>query len=276
MLPRLRHGWSSSVPLVAVLALTLSLGLAAAVPASGSGYNLTFTQSAGTVPNPNVDLVALSSNDPGGSNITVSFTVSGTIELNGIQNPGYTYVVFFGGSSQANSTAFITFHNNSTAGDVLYSSSGGYGSFFIAFVLSSGGSTLTFSVAKAVVGPASTFSLNAEAVYSTSGTYVLGFLGSAFGGPGGGGGGGTCTSTGVCTPTSGTGTSSPVNYLLYGVIIAVIVAVVVVVAVVLLRRRSTPPPGPSGPGAWYPGAPTPPPPPPQGLPPPPPPPPPTG
>ena len=266
---RFRRGLSFSLPLVAAVAVLLSLGPVGAIPASGSGYNLTFSQAAGGVSNPNVDLVALSSQDPGGSNITISYTVSGTLELNGTSDPGYGYLLFFGGTTQSNSSAVVTFGNNTTAGTLLYSSSNGVGVLALFFVLSNGGSTMTFSLAKAVVGPASTFSLNAEAIYHSSSAYVFSFLGSAYQGSGGGG----CPSTGGCTPApSGGGSSSPGNFLLYVGIIALVVVAVAVVAVVLILRRSNRPPGLAGPGGWYPGGPMPPPPPPpQAMPPPPPP-----
>jgi hypothetical protein len=63
---------------------TMIAGLLAVAPlasASGSGYNLSFSHAAGSSSNSAVDLVALSTTDGGGATVSVTFSVSGTLNL---------------------------------------------------------------------------------------------------------------------------------------------------------------------------------------------------
>jgi hypothetical protein len=209
------------------------LALTGFAAAAGSGYDQNFSQAA-SGSTPDGDITAVSSNDPGGLNITVSLTVAGTFQLS---SGDYFYGVWFGGSTPANATAEALFTNNTTAGIYVGygSGAGAYGSML--FTLSNGGSTLSFSIAKTIVPPAASFTLNGFALYTTdngkTGSYS--WLGNNYNG------GGTCTST-SCSTTSGT-SSTPFNWWL--VIIPVVVVVVIIIVVVALMMRRKPPAQPA-------------------------------
>jgi hypothetical protein len=216
----------------AVVTVVVALLLGGVASASGSGYNLTFSQAArGT--NANTDLVAVSSNDPGGPNITVQFTVAGTLVLNSDQ---YVYGVWFGGSGPGNSTAAVEFSNNSTAGfyDGYGANSAQYG--YMPYTLSAGGATLTFSIAKTIVPPPSSFALNAYAATGSKGSYSYSWLGSSYSG------GGSCTTT-SCTTTTSSGSSGAFSSWWLVIIPVVVVVVIVIVVLVLLMRRKPAQPG---------------------------------
>lgn len=226
-----------------IAALAFVLVLSGSVAASGSGYNQSFSQAA-SGSNANADMTAVSTNDPGGANVSVQFTVAGQVILN---SDTYVYEVWFGGSTAGNATAYGIFSNNSTNGFYLGygSNSGSYGN--LPYTLSGGGSTLSFSIAKAILPPSSSFTLNAVAVYVSGSSYSYSWLGSDYGL--GGGGSGSCTGN-SCTLTPA---ASAFNYWI--VIIPVIVIVVVVVVVLMLvmrKKKGTPPPPMGQPGqpAW--------------------------
>jgi hypothetical protein len=218
-------GRLSGLSMIVVTAAVLMIGLASA---SGNGYDLSYSRAAGTTVYSQVDLTAVSSNDPGGSNITVSFTVSGTIAL----NPDDAYFVWFGGSTTGNATAWVLMTNNTTA--FWYESYYSGGSFGPLLVSVSGG-TATFSIAKSVVGPASTFSLNAEALYSSGETYGGSWLGTNYGA----GSGGTCIGS-SCTTGGGGSSGSSNNWLgIAIVVVAIVVVVVLVVVLMVMRKKKT-------------------------------------
>ena len=144
--------------LPAVIALVLCLVPLAA--AGGSGYDLSFTQAANAGVNADVDIVSVSTSYPSGTNLTVTTTVAGTFQTT---NGDYFYDWYFGGGGEFNSTAVVEFTNNSTSATFSGGSSGG-GSFGTLPIQASGG-TLTFSVATALVGPSSIFTVNAYGDY---------------------------------------------------------------------------------------------------------------
>ncbi len=224
---------------VAALSLLLLLGTAGA---SGSGYNLSYTRAAGSVANGAIDLISVSSTDPGGPNITASFQVSGALVLN---SPNYGYLVWFGGSTASNSTAWVSIVDNSTTASLLSSSS-----FATIAFTTSGGSSASFSLAKAVVGGASTFGINVYAYTGTSGSASYSWLGTNYQATGGGGG--TCTASG-CTTTAGTALIAAwVWTAVAGAIVAVVVVVLVVVLLLRRKQPGTPlmaPPPPAPPPA---------------------------
>jgi hypothetical protein len=257
----------ASLGLVVAVAATLLLAPLAA--ASGSGYDLSYTRAPGSTTNSAIDLIAVSSTDPGGANLTISFTVSGTPNL---ANVSYTYWVYFDGGSSNNSSASFFLTNNSTSGFFESYSSGGSSFGYIPYHLS--GSTISVSVAKSAVGPSTGFGVNVDGIYSDfpTSTFDESWLGTDYQGSNGE----SCTAQGNCTATGGdshVGTALGLGLVVFAAIIVgvvvVIIVIVVVVVVVAGRGRTPPAPPPPQPGAWAP-----PPPPPGAVPPPPPPPPP--
>jgi hypothetical protein len=213
-----------------VVAIAFLFALSGLASAAGSGYDLSFSQAAGGA-NPNIDLVALSSNDPGGPNLTVQFTVAGQIVTNSNTS---AYLVWFGGSSEANATADVVFTNNSTMGIYLGdgNNAGAFG--YLPFTISGGGATLSFSIAKTILPSASAFTMNAEAGSGQSATSgSLSWLGSNYAG----GQTGSCNGS-TCTTTTGAGSTS-FNWWI--VIVPVIVIVVIIVVVLMLMMRKKPP-----------------------------------
>ncbi len=219
---------AKALGIVAVFSVVALLGLTGLAAASGTGYDLSFTQSA-SGSNANADLTAVSSNDPGGPNITVTLTVAGTFQLT---SGDYFYGAWFGGSSVTNATAEAVFTNNSTVGYYAGYGSGAGGFGYLTYTLSSGGSTLTFSIAKTIVPPSTSYSLNGFALYSSddgkTGTYS--WLGSNYNG------GGTCTTT-ACTGTGGTTSSSSFDWWIVIIPVVVIVVVIALVLVFVMRRK---------------------------------------
>ncbi len=214
------------------LAGTLLAGLMLMAPlaaASGSGYSLSFTASAGAA-SPNVALVSLSTS-ASGSTVTVTAQVAGQFITN---NALYTYGFFFGGTAEANASAYVLL---SDAAQLTYASTqGGYQFGSLAYTLSSGNSVMTFAINQSAVGPSSSFSANAVAAYGSNSTASGSVLGSDY--PNGGiscnGGGSICT--------SGTSTSSGPSVLVYALVAVVVVIVLVVIVVfVVMRRKKTPP-----------------------------------
>jgi hypothetical protein len=258
------------------VAMVTALLLSGIVAASGSGYNQSYSQTP-TNSNTAVGLTAVSSTyTSGAANLTASFSVAGTIDLT---TSDYLYAVWFGGTAESNFTAEAYFTNNTTAGFYVTASSVGGEFGVMHFTLSNSGSTLTFSIATALVGPASNFAIDAYALYSTRSSVQYSWLGTYYSHSGGGSG--SCGSSG-CTgsSSSGSSTSSFGGAVLYGIIGVVIVVVVVVAVLLLVMRRRRPPtaaPAPMQAGTMPPstlgtappppsGAPMPPPPPPQGQP----------
>jgi|HubBroStandDraft_1064217.scaffolds.fasta_scaffold67922_3 hypothetical protein len=219
--------------LAVVVAIAFLFALSGLAAAAGSGYDLSFSQAAGGA-NPNADLVAVSSNDPGGANLSVQFTVAGQIVVNSNLTG---YIVWFGGSSDVNATADVVFSNNTTSGFYLgYGSSAGtYGS--LPFTISGGGATLSFTIAKTILPSSSDFSLNAEAVTGiNSKTPSASWLGSSYGN----GATGSCNGS-TCTTTPSGSTSS----FDWWIVIIPVVVIVVIVAVVLMLVMRKKPPAPS-------------------------------
>lgn len=229
------RNWKIALAGTLLAAAILAAPLASA---SGSGYDLSFSASAGSA-SPNVALTSLTTS-ASGSSVTVTAQVSGQFVTN---SDLYYYYFYFGGAAASNSSAYLDLSNNST--DLtLISTIGGYNLAYVPYSLGSGGSVLTFEVTQANVGPASSFTANAEALYTSStGTVSISWLGSNFLG---GGGSGTCTAT-SCTGTSTTTNSGP-SALEYGAVALVVIIIVVVAVVVLVTRRKKSPPAmaPSG------------------------------
>ncbi|MCI4365894.1 MAG: hypothetical protein L3K10_07565 [Thermoplasmata archaeon] len=211
--------------LMVVFGIALLLPLSGFASAAGSGYNQNFTQSAGHSTNSAVDLTSVSSSYSSGSNISVTFSVSGSINF---ADSNYGYLVWFGGHTASTASAFASF-SNGTGG---YIASGGSG-FGVIVPMISGG-TLSFSIATAVVGPESTYSIDAFAFFgvaATTGTYT--WLGTDYNG------GGTCTSATSCTSTSGS--SAPFNYWIIVIPVIVVVLIVVVLVVLMMRKKPAQP-----------------------------------
>ena len=244
----------------AATAVALVLLISGSVAASGSGYNLSYSTTP-TVTNTNVGLTSVSSSYTSGPNLTVSFTVAGTVILN---SGDYFYYAYFGGTAESNATAFAFFTNNTTAGYYDSVSADSFGVMF--FTLSNGGSTLSFSIATAAVGPSSSFAVDVFAVYGTVTAGQYSWLGTHYSGSG------SCGASGcVTTPTStSSGLGGIVLYAIIGVVVAVVIIALVVVLVMRGRRGPSAAPPPMAPGAMPPpppgtgSPPTPPPPPPQG------------
>jgi hypothetical protein len=246
----------------------VTLLLTPVVGASGAGYNLSFSRGAGSSQNSAVDLVSVSSSDPGGPNVTVTFAVSGTLNL---ASQSYAYYVWFGGTTASNSNSEAFFSNNPVSGQYFADSSGN-SQFGAVPIVAHSASTLTFSIAKSLVGAAATFGLNAYAAYSNPPGHSItsSWLGSDYSGGNSIGCGGT-----ACAPMIGTafGLGFVVLAALILGFVVVIIVIVVVVVVVAGRNRanSAPvpmpppygiPPPPPPPGAWAPPPPPLPPPPP--------------
>jgi hypothetical protein len=231
--------------LSAVVALAFVVALSGGAAATGSGYNQSYTQSAGHSSNAAVDLVSASTSYSSGPNISVSFSVSGSINY---ASSDYGYYVWFGGTAVSNATAYAIFTNGSA--DYLggSSDSGAFGTL----VPTISGGTLSFSIATALVGPASSFSFDVfafEGTASNVGSYS--WLGSNFNGQTGNGGGGTCTGT-SCTSTS---TTSTFNWWIVIIPVVVIILVIVVVLVLLMRKKPAQPGMMGQPGQPMTGAP---------------------
>ncbi len=212
--------------LVVVIAVAFALGLGGFASATGSGYNQSYTQTAGHASVAAVDLISASSSYTSGPNLTISFTVSGTIDFTGADQG---YIVWFGGSSYTNATTWAIFANTTAA----WVSSSPTGEGLLVPVVSGG--TLSFSIATANLPAPSAFSFNVLAYHGyseTTGEYS--WLGTNYNG------GGTCTGS-SCTTT----TSTPASFNWWIVIIPVIVIVVIVVLVVVLMMRKKPPTQPA-------------------------------
>jgi hypothetical protein len=254
-----------------LVVVAVALVLAPFAAATGSGYNLSYTRAAGSTNNAAIDLIAVSSSDPGGNNLTIAFTVSGTPNL---ASPDYSYWFYFDGGAATNSSASVYLTNNSTSAFFDSYSSGGSSSGYIPYHVS--GSTISVSVAKSAVGSATGFGVNVDAVYSNlqTSTFDESWLGTDYQGANGV----SCTALGTCTSTghSNVGSALALGFglliaIVVGVVVVVIVIIVVIVLVVTKNRNPPPPPTMAPqPGTWAP----PPPPPNSAFPPPPPPPPP--
>jgi hypothetical protein len=218
--------WSGLGLIVFVLAVVFVLGSSGFTTATGSGYNQSYSQSAGHSSVPGVDLIDASSTYSSGPNLTISFTVSGTISYANSTDQGY--IVWFGGSSYENATAYAVFANQSSIW--LSSTPSGEGTL----TPQVSGGTLSFSMATAELPSPSSFTFNVFAYHGftqTTGQYS--WLGTNYNG------GGTCTGT-TCTTTS-----SGSSFDWWIIIIPVIVVVVIVVIVVILVMRKKPPTQPA-------------------------------
>ena len=190
----------------------------------------------------------MTSSYSGGPNLTASFSVAGTVNL---ASDFYGYWVYFGGTSSSNASSIVEFSNNTTAGFWYAYSTSSYAFGAEAFVLSNGGSTLTFQINITDVGSSTNFAVDAYAWYETSSAISYSWLGTDYNNLGGGGGGVSCGVNG-CT-TSGGASNAFGGFVLYAVI-GIVVVVVVIVVVVLLVMRKRPPAGappPMQPG-WMP------------------------
>jgi hypothetical protein len=208
--------------LATVAGVAFLMALSGLAAAGGSGYNLSYTQSAGHSSNGAVDLVSVSSSYTSGLNLTVSFSVSGSIDYTS-NTTGY--IAFFGGSSYANATSYAVFSNGTGAWVSTTPFGGG------TMVPTISGGTLSFSMATANLPPPATFSVNVLAYFGltrTVGSYT--WLGTNYNG------GGTCTGTG-CTTTSGG--SAAFNWA-YVIIPVIVVVIIVIVVLVLVMRRKGP------------------------------------
>src|SRR5580693_9263356 len=133
-----------TLALPALVALVLCLLPLAA--AGGSGYNLTFSQVPNVSVNTNVAITALSTSYSSGANLTVTTSVSGTIQTT---NGDYFYDWYFGGGGSDNSTAWVEYSNNTTSAEYYGGSSSGGSSGSLPVHVSGG--TITFSIATGLV-----------------------------------------------------------------------------------------------------------------------------
>ncbi len=218
-----------------------------------SGYNQSYTKTAGSTPNANVDLVGLTSTYAGGPSLGVVVKVAGSFQAT---SASYVYIVWFGGSSSSNATAEFIVSNNSTSGEYYGFSNGGGGFGTENFTLFGGGSSLNFTFPVSLVGPASSFSLAAYAEYVGSSSYDISWIGAGYTGTGGGGGGGGGGCSGVVCSNGPSASPSNNGWFLYvGVGAVIVVALVAGLALMLLRKRkNTPPPPPGYVAPGYPGA----------------------
>jgi hypothetical protein len=218
---RAAHAVASALALGVVLLLMLDGPLgASALPTSG--YNVSYSQSPKGA-NPNVGLVQLATNYTAGPNLTCTISVAGKIVLGTEQ---YVYGVYFNGTTADNASSVANFGEN-----VAWGSYTNYDGYYVnltnlSYRMSPGNTSLTFSVATNTVGPASNFSVNAEAIFIGNSTTPeqTSWLGTNYNNPN-------------ANKTTGSGT------LLENVVVsvAIVAAVVAVVVVVLVRRRRKPP-----------------------------------
>ncbi len=190
--------------------------LVANATASSSGFDQSFSQSP-TTSDPNVGLTQLTTTYSSGPNLTCSFSVAGTIVLT---NPDYAYAVYFGGNSTTDARAYAIFSDNATRGllgspNLTGSGASGAGVPLV-FVLSDSDSSLSFGVATSLVGPASDFSVFAEAHYANSSAEESSSLG------------------GASHSSSGATLTGP---WLAALVTGVVAVTVVAALVVILRRR---------------------------------------
>ena len=196
------------------------VSLAASAAASASGYDLSYSQSP-TSSNPDVSLIHLTTSYSSGPNLKCAFTVAGTIVLS---SSDYGYIVLFGGNTTTNANAYASFGGNTSSGTITSLGIAWYGTYAgqapLSFDLSNASSTLSFSVATKLLGPASNFTVLAEALYVNASGEQFSTLGSA---------------------SHSTSASSGSNEWL-GIVVTVVViaAVVVAVVVILWRRRRKP------------------------------------
>jgi hypothetical protein len=192
---------------------------ASALPTSG--YNVSYSQTPKDS-NPNVGLVRVATNYTSGPNLTCSIAVAGRIVLGTEQ---YVYGIYFNGTTADNASAVANFGANVASG--TYTNYNGYyvNLTNLSYRMTPGNTSLTFSVATSSVGPASNFSVNAEALFIGNSTSPeqTSWLGTNY--------------NPNANKTGGSGT------LLENVAVSVAIVggVVAVVAVVMVRRRRRPP-----------------------------------
>jgi hypothetical protein len=242
------NGIGKMLGVSAAAAVALILVLSGLAAASGSGYNLSYSQSSTTSPAA-VAMDGLTTSYSSGPNLTTAFTAAGALDLS---SSDYVYYVWFGGSDASNSTADAYFSNNTTAGFYIGYSSNAGSSGYLNFQLSNGGATLTFSIATALVGPASTFAVDVEAVYVNGASESFSWLGTDYQPGSGGGGGVSCTGT-SCTVNNSPAASIWSGFLLYAVLgIVIVVVVIVVILMLVLRKKPRAPAQPPMQGGWMP------------------------
>ncbi len=209
---------------VAVSVLLL-LEIGASAAGGGSGYNLYFEQKP-TTSNLDIALTELTTSYSTGPNLTCSLVVAGTLDLS---SSDYGYTVYFDGNTTTDSTAYASFSDNTTGVLVRIIGSAWYGytEIFQAedFDLSEAGSTLTFGVNASYIGPASNFTVNAEAAGENGTGLQTSWLGSE-------------NAPGSQLPGSGT---TSLGVVVTAVFLAVVAGVAVIGVVVLVRRRRRPP-----------------------------------
>ncbi|HXY46822.1 MAG TPA: hypothetical protein VEK13_02850 [Thermoplasmata archaeon] len=212
------HRHLRSVGLTGVV-LCVLLGLAANAAAGTTGYDRSYSQSPSTS-NPDVSLIRLTTSYSSGLNLTCAFTVAGTVVLS---DSDFGYIVLFGGNTTSNSNAYASFGGNTSRGTLTAVNISWFGSGSgvspLSFDLSNVSSTLSFSVAIKLVGPASNFSVMAEALYVNASGEQSSTLGGA-------------------SHSSSATLSSPV----LGVVVTAVVGAAIVLGVVgiLWRRRRKP------------------------------------
>jgi hypothetical protein len=213
---------------VAVILISLGVGLlgfAPAAAASGSGYNLAYVE-APSPGNGHIDLIRVVTVDLGGPNISVMFQVNGTVLLN---STTYGYNIDFGvhsGSNPPPPTAWVTLSNN-TSDAFLHTALDWSPNSPIPIIVSAGGSAVSLSIAKSVVGPSSVFSVVVEAQQEGPGGANI--LGTGF----------QC-GWAPCT-TSNPGFWGYVGASLGIIFIGIGVATLAGILVMLMNRRTPPP-----------------------------------
>ena len=215
--------------MVGVLGILLISGLTAA---TGGSYTQSYTRATNSTLPANVDLVAASSSYSSGPNLTVSFSVAGTVVTN---DYNFSYTFWFDGDWTENATAALSVgyapslgsNTTTTARLYLYSNGAAAGEEWIPFQVNGG--TVSASVATSAVGPADSFAVNVVASdYIRGGPSTTNWLGTGFSEGSGSGG----------NPAPGTSTTSvPIGEIIWPIVIAI---VVVVVIIVMVRRRRPP------------------------------------
>jgi hypothetical protein len=253
---------------------SLLLGGAAA---TGAGYGRDYSVAAISEVPSDIDIVAVTTSGPSGGNITGTFQVSGQIDLS---TEADMYAVYIDGTSSNDAIAWITYTDNPRDGTF-------YNSTIIPptnepVSLNGDGSTMTFRIPVADVGPASSFAVNVYALHDGQGTSTNSWLGTNYAngrdqlcndtslqcvlissGTGSGGSGGTGTPGGNAGSSGSSGPSSGSisgDAWIYGVVAVVVVVVVAAIAIVMRRRGQPgrPPSGSGGTSGWAPPPPPPP------------------
>jgi hypothetical protein len=261
------HRWGGAATVSAAATIVLLLAAGPLANATGTGYELHFSRHSGSTSDTAIDLTSVTSTDPGGSNISVTFTVSG--EPN-VASDLYTYSVFLGGPTWYNASASVLLTNNTTYAYLAPTSSGTGTGLPIPYHLN--GSTISVSVPKAAVGSPTGFAVNVEATFydDRHSFYLHDWLGSDTAASAGNGV--NCLPGAVCT--GGFSLANLGGLLLVEILVGAIVPIAGIVIIVLAIQHEQkprpppylpPPPGvrspprPPLPSAWPPPPPPPPP-----------------